>query len=280
MFYETVDLYEYFSVPREGKTGGLLTVYARNKYKEIKEKIRPAMLVLPGGGYGFVSEREAEPIAVRFMLAGYAAFVLNYTIHAPFPTPLIEAAMAMAFIRENAEKYGADREHAGGVGFWAGGHLTGMLATMFADERVKKALGKRASLARPDAVVLSYPVITTGEFTHGGTAETISGGDAALRKALSVEERVTEESSPAFIWHTAEDNAVPVENSLLLANAYRKKGVPFELHVFAKGWHGLSEVGVEVFDDEPAPEIARNAAWFDLALSFLKTRGFCVSHKD
>ena len=280
MIYETIDLYDYFSLPRAGKTGGILTVICRSPYVEIKEKIRPAMLVIAGGGYGFVSEREAEPIAFHFLLQGYATFSLKYSVNTPYPAPLLEAAMAMAFIRENAEKYGVDVKHVGAVGFSAGGHLTAMLATLFAEPCVKETLGKRAALARPDAVLLAYPVISAVEgVTHEGTLNTISGGDKALKSALSLETRVTKESSPAFIWHTVEDDCVPVENSLLLASAYRRCGVPFDLHIFECGWHGMSEIGFEVQDAEIPPQIKRNHAWLDLAFSFLKNHGFVMGVK-
>ena len=276
MFYEKIDLYDYFSIPREGRTGGYLTVYARRKYTEVPEKKRPAMLVVPGGGYYMVSEREGEPIALHFVMAGYAAFELLYTIQTPFPVPFLEAAMAMIFIRENAEKYGVDPTHVGAVGFSAGGHLTGTLATLFDDDSAKKAFGKRAEMIRPDAVILSYPVLSTGEFGHDQTAEIISGGDKKLRKKLSIETQVTKNSSPAFIWHTATDDAVPVENSLMMASAYRKNGVPFELHIFERGRHGLSDIGPEICEPEIGPDVSRGGVWVELALSFLAMHGFEV----
>lgn len=279
MILETIDLYEYFGVPREKNTAGRLTVYARERNLEIKEKLRPAMLVIPGGGYTWVSLREAEPVAMNFLHAGYSAFTLDYTVNTPHPVPLLEAAMAMVYIRENAAKYFVDPEHVAAVGFSAGGHLCGSLATLFNDDCVKKALGKRAELVRPDAVLLSYPVITTGIATHSGSADTISGGNPELRAAMSLENRVTKDSVPAFIWHTFEDDCVPVQNALLMAEAYLKAGVPFDLHVFEKGWHGMSTVTAEVTDGEYPEGIARAAEWTRLALSWLSSRGFKVRVK-
>lgn len=277
MIYEKIDLYEYFRLPRGDRDGGYLTAYVPEKSAEEKEKLRPAMLVVPGGGYSTVSCREGEPVAVRFFQAGYGAFVLKYTVKTPYPVPLEEAGMAMAYIRENAAAYFVDAEHVGAVGFSAGGHLAGMLATLFDDLNLKKILGERAVLVRPDAVILSYPVITTGIATHGGSADTISGGDDALRRALSLETRVTEKSSPAFIWHTGEDTCVPVENAFLMAESCLKHGVPCELHVFEKGWHGLSVINRETESGAGVPpEIRRNAIWVDLALSWLGARGFLV----
>lgn len=273
MVYEQIDLYEYFRLPRGKNTGGYLSVYAHGREGDLPARVRPAMLVIPGGGYAVVSGREGSPVAVRFFSKGYSAFVLSYTVKAAYPAPLIEGGMAMAYIRENAEKYDVDPAHVGAVGFSAGGHLAGMLATMFGDGHLKEALKDRP--IRPDAVILSYPVVTTGIKTHGGSAETISGGDETLKARLSIEKRVTGESSPAFIWHTYEDDCVPVENALLLASAYRNANVPCELHVFEHGWHGLSLVSREengVLD----AAIARNAVWSELAFGWLEARGFAV----
>lgn len=282
MEYKTIDLYEYFSLPRGKNAGGYLTVYVHDHKKENHDKIRPAMLVIPGGGYGMVSEREGEPIALKFLTAGYNAFCLNYTVKTPYPVPLIEGAMAMAFIRLEAEKYGNDSAHVGAVGFSAGGHLAGMLATLFDDENVVAALKEHAALVRPDAVILSYAVLTTGEKTsHGGTAQTISGGDAALKKKLSLENRVTAHSSPAFLWHTGTDGAVPVENSLLMALAYRNAGVPFELHVYEQGVHGLSLATEETCDGKDSYAYNESVqSWVSLALTWLTGRGFVLQTKE
>ncbi len=276
MIYETIDLYERFPVPRGG-SGGMLTAYCPTRRGDLGEKLRPAALILPGGGYAAISGRESEPVALRFLAEGYSVFVLDYTVNAAYPVPLVEAAMAMAYIRKNARRYSADAGHVAAAGFSAGGHLAGMLATLHGEAPVKEALKGDAALVRPDAAILAYPVVTTGEKTHEGTASVISGGDASLRAALSLENRVTGESSPAFIWHTSEDELVPVENALLLAGAYRGAGVPFELHIFERGRHGLSVASRETETDERALAQGRHAAaWIGLALTWLGQRGFSV----
>lgn len=276
MLYEKIDLYEYFGVERQGSAEGYLTVYMRSQSNEIAKKLRPSIVVAPGGGYGFRSDREAEPVALKFVDAGYAAFVLDYTIKTRFPVPLVEACMAVAYVRENAERLGLDGNVAA-IGFSAGGHLVGMLATMFDAKEVKDVLGTRARLSRPDAVILSYPVVTMGEPTHGGTRDIITGGSAELVERLSVEKRVSKDSVPAFIWHTAADDCVPVEHSLMLAAAYRKNNVPFALHIFEKGWHGLSLMSEETCDmTDKDKAIASVGAWVALALDWLKDRGFYV----
>ncbi|PWM72776.1 MAG: hypothetical protein DBX59_05680 [Bacillota bacterium] len=280
MIHERIDLYEYFRLPRGEKALGYLNAYAPDNMKELPEKRRPAMVVAAGGGYQFLSDREKEPVAIRFFGNGYAAFTLEYSINTAFPAPLIEACMAVAYVRENAEKYCVDKTHIAAVGFSAGGHLIGMLATLFADEAVKNALGDRN--VRPDAVILSYPVITSNpRFWHEGSIETISGGSAALKEKLSLENRVEKNSVPAFIWHTSEDGGVPVYNSLAMAGAYAALGVPFELHIFEKGPHGLSVANVESAQSENDNVLINDnaAAWVDLAIDWLKERGFKVFAK-
>lgn len=279
MICKKIDLYKYCSVPRGKNEGGYLTLYCYDKENEISVRTRPAMLVLPGGAYQFCSEREKEPIAMQYFIAGYQAFVLDYTVKAAFPTPLLEAAMAMVYIRENAKKLRVDQSHVAAIGFSAGGHLCGMLATLFADEALKNALGKRVELVRPDAVVLCYGVLTSlpkyGDFT---TINTISGGDEELRKKLSPEKCVKNDSAPAFLWHTTQDAAVPVQCSIMYASACLEHGVPFEMHLFEQGWHGLSAINANTHIDAEVPEnLARNAEWIELSRSWLKMRGFVVT---
>lgn len=281
MICETIDLYEYFGVPRGENGGGYLTAYARSRSPEIAEKLRPAMLVIPGGGYSIVSDRENEPIALRLLAEGYAAFSLVYTVHTPYPVPLLEGAMAMAYIRKEHEKYCVDPAKVAEMGFSAGGHLAGMLMTLYHDEHIQELLKEDAKLVRPDAAVLCYAVLSTGEITHGGTAQVISGGDPDLRAALSVPERVTKDCPPVFLWHTVNDGAVPVKNSVLMAEACAKAGVPFEMHLFEDGPHGLSLGDEETSGGEGdfmyRPDVQ---SWFPLMLSWLSSRrGFLVKKK-
>lgn len=278
MIYEKIDLYDYFSLKRPENAAGILTVYCREKTGDLLEKLRPAMLVLPGGGYAYCSDREQEPVALRYLHAGFSAFVLRYTVNTAYPVPLIEAAMAMCFIRENAQKYSVDPAHVAAIGFSAGAHLAGMLATMYGEAPVKEALAER--LVRPDAVLLTYPVISGGKYGEEGTMSRISGGDPALRETLSLEKRVTSSCPPAFLWHTVEDDCAPVENSLLFAAACKKAGVPFEMHLFEKGRHGTSVANIEVEEsEEQVQKISHLAVWFDLSLVWLDGHGFAVKTK-
>lgn len=282
MIQERVDLYKYFSLKRKKNSLGYLNTYVPDGTLELNVKQRPVMLVCPGGGYGFLSDREKEPVAIRFLSKGYSAFTLEYSLNTPFPVPLIEACMAVVYIRENAPKYFVDPNHVCAVGFSAGGHLVGMLATMTGDDAVKKAFpSDKLELVKPDAVILSYAVITSdSRYGHLGSFNVITGGKKTLYQKLSLEKRVTNESVPAFMWHTKEDGAVPVYNALCMASAYYEHGVPFELHVFERGAHGLSLSNIETSLSENDKKCNKNVqAWVDLADNWLRSRGFKVHAK-
>lgn len=276
MISEKVDLYEYFGLKRPQNGCGYLVTYVHGPMELRPNRLRPAMLVIGGGGYSYVSQREKEPIAFKFLAESYNTFVLEYSC-APvaYPAQLNEGLMAMVYIRENAAKLGIIADRVAAIGFSAGGHLCAMLANLFDSKDAKKLLGDKISLARPDAVILSYPVISSGEKAHRGSFDNICAGNAELEKSLSLENRVKENSSPAFIWATANDGCVPSENSLYYALACKKHNVPFELHVFAEGQHGLSIADEEVFTVNEPVQI-----WVKLALVWLKNRGFCIEEGE
>lgn len=276
MTIEKINLYDYYGLSKGNASGGELCIYTRAQSVELKRKARPAVLVLPGGGYGFLSDREGEPVAIKFFEMGYCACVLSYSINTPYPTPLNEALMAVAYIKQNAEKYGVDKDNVVSIGFSAGGHLAGLLATATEDE-----INALPSGAKPNAAILSYPVITMGVFTHEGTRDVISNNGKIDLYKLSIENRVNKDSVPAFIWHTFEDDCVPMENSLMLANAYKQNSVPFALHIFEKGWHGMSLCNRETNDENPWDvELNYVGKWFDLAMDWLNSRGIKVKTLD
>lgn len=276
MITDRVDLYKYFGMTRPEHGTGYLDVYVPAKAGRKPNRIRPAMLVIAGGGYSGVSERESECIALTYLAQSYVAFSLDYSVvPVKYPAQLNEGLMAMIYIRENAEKLGVDKEHVAAIGFSAGGHLCGMLANLFDCDDAKKTFGEKVALTRPDAVVLSYPVISSGDKAHKGSFINLCGDDEELKKAMSLEYRVTEKSSPAFIWATVNDNCVPSENSLYYALACKANNVPFELHVFEDGVHGLSLCNDEVYSvNEPVRE------WIQLSLTWLKNRGFRLTDVD
>lgn len=278
---EKIDLYEYFNIKRPENGVGYLYTYVQERFEEFSaDRVRPAMVVIPGGGYAMTSDREGEAIAIAYLTKGFNSFVLKYSVKpVAYPYQLIEGCMAIAYVRENAEKLGIDKDLIAAIGFSAGGHLTGMLATVTDEKEVKEFLGKRADLCKPNAVILSYPVITLLEKTHGGTSENLTQGDEKLKKYLSLQYRVDSNSVPAFIWATVNDGAVPAENSLMMAEAYKAAGVPFELHIFENGVHGLSLATEETahYNNESLinPPVQK---WLELSCTWLRERGFKIKN--
>ena len=206
------------------------------------ERKRPAVLILPGGGYRFTSDREAEPVAIQMNAMGFQAFVLYYSCEpATFPTALLQTAKAISVIREHAKEWHIEERKVVLLGFSAGGHLAASLGTFWNKEFVYEALKIEPKRIRPDGLVLAYPVITAWEFAHQDSFRALLGEEYEERKEwVSLENQVGEDMMPVFLWHTFEDESVPVENSLLFAHALRKKNIPFELHIYQKGRHGLS----------------------------------------
>ncbi len=238
MILKKVDLYEYYGLKKNKHTDGVMTCYLQESNDAVNINRRfPSVIIFPGGAYRYLSPREAEPIAMRYYSAGFSALVLSYSI-APlsFPVALREAAMAVRYLRENAEELQLAPNKIAALGCSAGGHLLGTLSTLYNSEFVPDSLVS----ARPDASIYCYPVVTMGEKSNIESVYNISGGCERIASMLSIEKLVHEDCPPAFIWHTFEDGSVPVKNSLLLASAYEDAGVPFEMHIFEHGGHGMS----------------------------------------
>lgn len=254
----------------------LLYTYLLDRSEAMPMQIkRPAVIICPGGGYSFKSDREGEPVAMRFLAAGIHAFVLQYSVSPSlYPSAVLELAAAVKLVRENAESWGICPDRIFIAGFSAGGHLCASLGTLWDEQLFEKAFdwnkGKEKNW-RPDGMILSYPVITFGEFGHAGSRNNLLGPDISLEQArlLSLETRVGLEAVPAFLWHTYEDGAVPVENSLQFAMALRKAKVPFELHIYEKGGHGLSLCDETTAQNE-GQLLPDNANWIQMAIRWAK----------
>lgn len=273
-----VDLYNHFTQPKPDLGAGMLSCYIHETPDSVSpSRLRPGILILPGGGYGHVSRREGEPVALRFAAMGYNAFVLEYSV-APhrFPTALREASMAMAYIRGNARKMETDSTMIAAIGFSAGGHLCGCLGTMY--DAAEVADIAPAGQLRPDALGLCYSVAVSHGRTHAGSFDNFCGDDADLRIRLSLDRLVRPDMPPVFLWHTRSDETVPCRNSLILADKLQHLGVDFALHMYRSGKHGLSTADHQAFPARSVPCVSADVpGWLDSMAQFFAETGFCIT---
>ena len=232
------------------------------------EKVRPVILIVPGGGYRMVAIAESEIVAKKFYEKGYNTFVLSYTI-TMFENiqlhlqPLQDLSRAVTYIRKHAEEFRIDPKHLILCGFSAGGHLCGSLAVHYKDPQICQQGEYEGISNRPDAVILSYPVITTGLYAHKDSFKVLLGDHPSQeeKEYMSLEKHVTADTPPVFLWHTATDETVPVENSYLFAEACKKADVSYELHIFRNGPHGYSLANEEWASGEYGGDYVMNQ-WF------------------
>ena len=217
------------------------------------------ILICPGGGYQWLSPREAQPVARAFAAAGWAAAVVYYTVREkpgqpPLGTlPVHQLGEALQTMQQRFPALSALV-----CGFSAGGHLAASLGVHW----------RELGLPRPDGMILGYPVITAGKYAHRGSIQNLAGSDDP--GWYSLETQVTADTPPAFFWHTVTDPEVPVQNSLLLAGALSAAGVRYEMHLYPRGVHGLSLATPEV--DEPEKHRVADphiAGWFGQCLEWL-----------
>ena len=204
-------------------------------------KPRATILVCPGGGYSNLAAHEGDPFAMFFAAHGFVSAVLYYRV-APwkFPAPQADACRALRLLRANAAQFGIDPARIGIMGFSAGGHLVATTAAQPDLHHDPQDDLAGTISARPDRAILGYPVTSFGEYAHLGCVQNLLGTstDAKMREQLSNEKHITAAHPPTFIFHTADDAAVPVQHALLYTDACRRAGVPVELHVYQSGHHG------------------------------------------
>ncbi len=241
------------------------------------DKTRPGILICPGGAYAFTSPREAEPIAVQFNAAGFHAFVLYYSV-APkrHPQPIMDLSRAMCILRSHADEWKMDPQKIAVCGFSAGGHLAASLGVHWDKPYLKRVPGIQMDMNRPNALILCYPVITSNQYTHVGSMENLLGdglSNPELLKEASLELHIHEGTPPTFLWHTFNDDSVPLENTMLFAQGLREKDIPFELHIYPDGPHGLSLANEET-DDGNMGSYPHVSTWMKLCIEWLKRLKF------
>ena len=254
----------------------IISAYIPENSEEINiNKKRETIIICPGGGYEFTSDREAEPIALKFVAQGFNAVVIRYSI-APvrYPTALLELAETVRYVREKEKEWNVDTEKVIVCGFSAGGHLAGSLGVLWNNEIIEKYLDIKNEEVKPNAMILCYPVISSGEFAHKGSFDSLLGEKEAeiSRENLSLEKLVSIETPKTFLWHTFDDGTVPVQNSLLFSNALASNKVQFELHIYPSGVHGLGLCEeITAMNGRREHINSHIASWFNLACQWIKT---------
>lgn len=264
-----------FKVSLPEQDAEMEVILRSREYEFVDHSKRPCVLVLPGGGYSFLAARETEPLAMGFVQAGYQVCILHYSVRENDARsflgtrPLRETAAAVRCIRDHAQAWGIDPGKITVCGSSAGGHLAASLGVFAGDPDYVPDNGD--GRATPNAMILCYPVITAmGTAAHRDSIYNLCGTREVNEKSMrwSLETHVNAHTCPAFLWQTAEDDCVSVENVLCMAQALRKNGVPFELHIYSKGPHGLSLATAET--GMAMPHVA---TWLKLALEWLNERG-------
>lgn len=251
-----------------------LTTYILENHEEFSVgRKRPLVLICPGGGYEMLSQREAEPIALRMNALGFHACVLWYSL-APmtFPAALLDLAEAMKYVRTHAEEWNVDADRVIACGFSAGGHLAASLGVYWNKSLIRRYLPYSPEEIQPNGLLLNYPVIVAGKFAHEGSIKNVLGDTKEFTQDdVSLEKLVSADVPPVFMWHTYEDGCVPPENSLMMADALRKAGVPLELHLFRRGGHGLSLATKETAWANGEPVQAECQIWPQLFANWMES---------
>lgn len=253
-----------------------LTLYVH----EESSKPRPAIVVCTGGGYRFLSVREAQPIADFYYNEGMNVYLLRYSV-APYATnyrPLIQVALAIKYVRENAAAHNTAPNKIIACGFSAGGHLAASAGILWNIPEVRDALGITDGSApeginRPDGVILSYPVILAGENTHQGSIRNLAGKENYTEEDIqkfSLDLNVDSTSAPMFVWHTATDTCVPIHSTVAISSAYAKAKIPFEMHIYPNGPHGLSLADERTWEGGEHLVNPHAATWAPLSLMWIK----------
>lgn len=284
MLYDVIQL-------QAGIKDASLTMYIPELISEASGgKERPAVIICPGGAFMGITEKEAEPVALRFLSEGFCAFVLRYSIGAgmaQFPAPFIDAAAAVMLVRESAGRFGIDPDQICICGFSAGGHVAAFLAATWQEDYLSKALKKDAAWFKPNALLLGYPILDLSVLKQKNEVKApelktllemmfsnILGAEQPKEAALkewNVASRITSRMPPTFLWSTTGDSLIAAEDYRDFISALSTLRIPYEYHMFEKGSHGMSLGDRTVgFSKEEAEGHGNTLKWTELAIDWVR----------
>lgn len=254
--------------------GNLYTYFLDSSIEMRPNEKRPVILMCPGGGYEMTSDREAEPMAMQFLAMGYHVAILRYSVcPVRYPAALLQVAESVLYLKEHADEYHIDPEKIVVQGCSAGGHLAANYGIAWNSQFLTKLMGMENDPERlcVAGLLLCYPVITSGEKAHEESFRNLLGEQYEEKKEeLSLENQVTPDTPPTFLWHTATDETVPVENSLYFFQSCLQQGVSAELHIYPVGGHGLSLANEETCRANGIGVQKECQSWISLAQTWLE----------
>lgn len=271
MIYKKIDLIEEYHLSIEAECN--LYIYEEDLSYEVNlnRKFLP-LLIIPGGDYEFTSFREKEPVALKFLSEGFASFVLEYSCgeKAKFPLQLLEGYLALDYINKNKEELHIDISKLGLIGFSAGGHLNGLLSSSYLKEEFIEEY--KLNVPKIAYSAYGYPVVSQyDEPREQSFINLFKNEKLRMESDLSLPKLINKNNPRAFIFSTFEDSVVPIKNTISLISAYKENDVPFEVHIFERGEHGLSLGNISVYNLKYLDELSKtNSKWFDLFLIWLK----------
>lgn len=269
MLHEIIKLKDYYNI----NTDSFLEVIIPYNDNFLIGNKSPGIIVVPGGAYSQLTIKESDPVAFAFSCEGFLTFVLHYSLKTKFPTPMLELAYSIDYLRKNANKYHLDEDKLGIIGFSAGGHLVTSYGYLYEHEDFTKNINIKKELLRPNFIIASYPVITMKEKTHLETRQNITNMDEKLTKLLSVEDNISSNYPPTFVWTTLEDTIVSPENTKMFIESLKINNILHDYFIYPYLDHGLSIISPLNHNEEFLNiEKAKEASfWFNKALNFINT---------